>query len=103
MTNTSPKRVVAAKTPEPVTPAQQHSLADRFPEVLRQLRFERRLSQEKLAERANLHRTYISLIERGMSVPTLTTLEQIGAALCIQTSEVIRRLEEYKDSTMHTG
>lgn len=82
-----------------VMTAQERSLADRFPDVLKELRQEQHLSQEELAERANLHRTYISLIERGMSVPTLSTLEQIAAALHMPMSVFMRRLEEYRSRT----
>lgn len=82
--------------PKPEASAQERPLADRFPDVLKELRQGKRLSQEELAERANLHRTYISLIERGMSVPSLNTLEQIAAALSMSMSAVIQRLEEHE-------
>lgn len=38
-------------------------------------------SQEELAERAQLHRTYVSGVERGVRNPTLTVLERFALAL----------------------
>lgn len=38
-------------------------------------------SQEELADRAGLHRTYISGVERGVRNPTLTVLDRIASAL----------------------
>jgi transcriptional regulator with XRE-family HTH domain len=77
-----------------MAPVQKRSLADRFPGVLKELRREKRLSQEELAERANLHRTFVSMMERGTSVPTLRTLEQIAVALNVPAWVIVRRLEE---------
>jgi transcriptional regulator with XRE-family HTH domain len=39
------------------------------------------LSQEQFAERAGLHRTYISQIERGLKSPSIRVLTQISAAI----------------------
>jgi transcriptional regulator with XRE-family HTH domain len=52
-----------------------------FARRLRQLRTERGLSQEKLAERAGLDRTYVSGCERGRRNATLRTLARLAAAL----------------------
>jgi transcriptional regulator with XRE-family HTH domain len=41
-----------------------NGLSERFPSVVRQLRHERGWSQERLAERANLNRSFIGEIER---------------------------------------
>lgn len=48
---------------------------------VRELRLERNLSQEKLAELADLHRTYIGMIERGEKNITLINIEKIAKAL----------------------
>jgi transcriptional regulator with XRE-family HTH domain len=74
--------------------APKRSLVTRFPEVLRELRQARGISQEELAERAGLHRTYISQIERGIKIPTLRSLEQIAVALNTSVSTIVKRMEE---------
>ena len=48
---------------------------------LKRIRSERGLSQEKLAEIVDLHRTYISGIERGMRNVSLRNIEKIAEAL----------------------
>ncbi len=54
----------------------------------------RHLSQEKLAELCDLDRTYISMLERGLRQPTITTLFQICSALDVAPSEFVRQMEE---------
>ena len=69
------------------------SVVERFPEVLREVRTEKGLSQEALADRAGLHRTYISQIERGLKSPSLKSLAQIANALGVPLSGLMRRME----------
>jgi len=38
-------------------------------------------SQEELADRAQLHRTYVSGVERGVRNPTVTVLDRLAKAL----------------------
>jgi transcriptional regulator with XRE-family HTH domain len=57
------------------------------------------ISQEELASRAGLHRTYISDIERGARNPSLKTLSRLADALELSTSDLIR-LGETKYATM---
>lgn len=52
-----------------------------FGKTVQKLRKEQGLSQEKLAEEANLHRTYIGMIERGEKNVTLLNIEKIAKAL----------------------
>lgn len=56
-------------------------LLDALAENIMRLRAERELSQEKLAERAGLHRTFISLIERRGRNVTLGVVEALAGAL----------------------
>lgn len=62
--------------------------------VLRRLRKERGVSQEDLAERSELDRTYISLIENGRRQPTVSTLFAIADALGLKASEIVKQIEE---------
>lgn len=64
-----------------------------FGQVLRELRDDARMSQEDLAEAANLHRTYIGLLERDKRVPTLDTLFALAKGLKIRASIIISRME----------
>ena len=52
-----------------------------FGEHLRNARKAAHMTQEELAFRANLDRTYISLLERGLKSPTLTTFFQLCRVL----------------------
>lgn len=65
-----------------------------FGKVIRKLRQDKRLSQEQLALESGLDRTYISLLERGLRQPTLTTLFQIATTLGTSPSQIIRMMEE---------
>lgn len=65
-----------------------------FRVVLREIREEKGLSQEKLAELSELDRTYISLVERGKRVPLLTTLVKIANGLEMPLSEIIASVEK---------
>jgi len=65
-----------------------------FADVLRQLREQAGLSQEALATKSGLDRTYISLLERGLRQPTLKTLGRLADALDIRLTALFRRLED---------
>ena len=56
-------------------------------ELIKEIRHQRQLSQEKLADLASLDRTYISGIERGVRNITLESLESIISALSISNAE----------------
>ena len=64
-----------------------------FGKVLRELREANKISQEKLAEYCDLDRTYISLLERGLRQPTITTIFKLSNALNIAPSELIQKVE----------
>lgn len=59
----------------------EERLGATFGKVLREYRTKAGLSQEALADRANLDRTYVSLLERGLRLPTLGTVFRLSGAL----------------------
>jgi transcriptional regulator with XRE-family HTH domain len=63
-----------------------NSSATRFGLAIRQRRHELAISQEELAEKSDLHRTYISDIERGSRNPSLESIERLAKALEIKIS-----------------
>ena len=64
-----------------------------FSEALRELRELRGLSQEALAAKSNLDRTYISLLERGQRQPTLKSISSLANALETTLTEFARQIE----------
>lgn len=69
-------------------------LAIRFGEVLRERRIALGLSQETLAFNADLHRTYISLLERGIRQPSLETIFTLANEIGWQPDELIRKVQQ---------
>lgn len=55
------------------------------------------ISQENLADLADIHRTYVSQIERGLKMPTLAILFKIAHALQIKPSDLIQEIESKYD------
>ncbi len=68
--------------------------SEAFGQVLRTLRLERGLSQEALALEAGIQRNYVSLIERGINQPTITTIFKLSVALEIRPSKLIELVEK---------
>jgi transcriptional regulator with XRE-family HTH domain len=60
---------------------------------IRELRKDAELSQEDLAELAELHRTYISGIERGERNASLTSIERIAGALNVSLSKLFEGVD----------
>ncbi len=60
-----------------------------FGEVLRTERDKLGWSQERLAEAADLHRVYISELERGLRNPTVLAFMRIARALGLKPSEFL--------------
>jgi len=59
-----------------------------FGDRVRELRKSKGLSQEALAEKANVHRTYIGMIERAEKNITLKNIEKISNALKVKIRDI---------------
>ena len=68
-----------------------------FGRVLREQRIAAGVSQEALALSADVDRTFVSQIERGIRQPTLTTLVKLCNALGVAPSTIIGRMERLLD------
>jgi len=64
-----------------------------FGRTVRHLRHSLGLSQECLADRANIHRTYIGGIERGERNPTLTMIVRLAEALRVPPAKLLEAEE----------
>ena len=65
-----------------------------FGEVVRKHRQENKISQEVLGDKCQLHRTYISEIERGLKTVSLISLFRISEALGIPAHTLIEEVEK---------
>jgi len=65
-----------------------------FGEVLRNHRKGKKISQEELALKSDLQRSFISRIERGMAQPTLVTIFELAQALGIEPIDIIAEVQK---------
>ena len=62
--------------------------------AIRQVREDRNLSQERLAELAHLHRTYVSSVEQGRRNLSIENIARIANALGVSMTELIQLCED---------
>lgn len=62
-------------------------------EVIRELRKEYKVSQEKLADGIDSHQVYISEIEKGDKLPSLIVLRNIATFFQLSLTEMVSRIE----------
>ena len=79
---------VIALVPEPVAAERTGTL--QVSAAVRDLRHVRNLSQRQLAGRMGVPRTYISKIENGKAMPTLSSLDRLARALQVDISALLR-------------
>ena len=65
-----------------------------FGVVIKQLRLQQGLTQEQLASRSDLERTFVSMLERGIKQPSLNTISNIAHAFGIKNYELLHRVEQ---------
>jgi len=76
-----------------VTRSRQSDPRVAFGHAVRRLRHDKGISQEKLAELAEIHRTYIGDVERGTRNIALVNMTKIAAALGEPLSRLIAEME----------
>lgn len=74
-------------------------IRQQFGRALRKFRTEMGLTQEELAFRAKLNTSYISDLERGLYNPTLQIMVDLGKALGVHPSHLIRDLNTERGRT----
>ncbi len=91
---------VLATTTQPVAAPAGESNGLQVASAVRDLRRVRNLSQRQLAGRMNVPRTYISKIENGKAMPTLSSLDRLARALQVDISALLRDVTtRHKDET----
>jgi len=63
--------------------------------ALREIRQEKKLSQEALALESGFDRTYISLLERGVRSPTIRAVVRLAEILEVRPSEIVETMERH--------
>jgi ribosome-binding protein aMBF1 (putative translation factor) len=72
--------------------------SDAFAIVLKRNREAKNLSRQALSQKAGLHQTYVGIIERGLSNPSLDTANALAEALEIPFSKLIEETEKARNS-----
>lgn len=70
-------------------PITHRDVLEKFGQKMQKVRKEKKISQEELAAKLAMHRTYIGMIERGERNPTIRTLYKITKALGVKSSELL--------------
>lgn len=68
-------------------------LIEVFAQNVRRLRQSMALTQEELAERAGVHRTYIGMLERAEKNATLSSIERLASALEVEPATLLLNLD----------
>ena len=72
------------------------AISKRFGSAVRDRRTAAGITQEELAERAGLHPTYVSMVERGVRNPTLDVAARIAKALKAELPKLIEEAQGQK-------
>jgi len=65
-------------------------IKEKFGKRVRQLREDMNLSQDELAFKSWIHRTWIGIVERWKRTPTLDTIEKFSKALDVSVEELFK-------------
>ena len=78
-------------------------LVSSFGTAVRQLREQQGWSQEHLAERADLNRSYVGELERGQAIPSLLTLKKLALALNLSLANLLAHTERIAQTRVLRG
>lgn len=70
------------------------TLAARFGAVVRELRAEAALTHRQLGDRLAVHSSYVSMLETGQRVPSLTTIAKLAKAFGLRPSQLLALMEK---------
>lgn len=65
-----------------------------FGAVIKRLRVQQGLTQERLASLSDLERTFVSMLERGIKQPSLSTISNVATAFGIKNYELLHLVEQ---------
>ena len=80
-------------------PTQKHNAQQLFATNMRRIRLDKNLTQEKVAEAADLHPNYISSVERGERNISICNIERIATALGVSMGKLVADLPQ-RDSNI---
>lgn len=69
-------------------------IVEAFGQTIKELREKKGISQEKLAECADLERTFVSWMETGKKQPTITTFFKLSHALEVSPSDLMKLVQD---------
>lgn len=73
------------------------TIEEAFGRILKTVRNNKQISQEKLSLISGLDRTFISLLERGLRQPSLTTIFQVANALDERPEVLVKMVKDLLD------
>jgi transcriptional regulator with XRE-family HTH domain len=74
-----------------------------FGALVRQLRLEKGMSQERLAELCGLHRNYVGAVERAERTPSIVTAKKLAKALGTTLSSLFSQVEHGLNDSNNQG
>ncbi len=77
-----------------------NAFVEDFGVTIRQLREDKCWSQQQLAERSDLNRSYVGEVERGRVIPSIVTAQKLATALGINMVGLLMRCEQLEQSRL---
>lgn len=74
-----------------------------FGRVIRRLRTEKGIGQDRLAEISGLHRTYVGSIERGERNLSLANIERLAQSLGVTLAELFANVDRERSDSLRRG